>query len=361
MAIFLLFMVMPVIVWFPVTLFAHQPINSSDALKRKYLFICGILMFLMLACRHYSVGSGDGIWYYNSWSLLGNMSFSGFLSIFKNFDMESGYLMCAWILSHIFKDPQFVFVIYGLLVSVSVCRFLYKNCEDVVLGMVMFVSLGLWSFMVQGLRQGIAMCICLFAIEFCKKRKLIPYIILVTVAVLFHASAIVFAVAYSFSWLKMNVKGYFIVAICATAAMLLIDRLFMFVNIVINDAYDIGNIADTSGGFVLATIYLLIIVFSVIFFNEEDGQANHLSFFFYMALCGFITYIMRYSVNTIAQRVSYYFMFSQMIMLPAIVKRVFVNSHRAYVSFICIVLCLGIALYKASYSVLVPYVFYWQV
>lgn len=361
MAIYLLFMVMPIIVWFLTTLFCRQPINSSDKLKRRYLIICGILLFLMLGLRHYSVGSGDGGWYYNNWRYLSTTSFSAYTKLLNIFDIENGYLTIVWILSHVFKDPQFIFVFYGLLIAISVCRFLYKNCEDVVMGLVMFSTLGLWGFMVQGIRQGAAMCVCLFAVEFCKKRKPIQFFLLVALAAMFHASAVVFAVAYTFAWLKMNVKGYFVVSIGAIVSLLLLDRIFLFVNAVMNDTYEIGFTDDTSGGFVTAAIYILIVVVAVFVFRENDPDTRNIELFFYMTLCGLVTFVMRYGINTIVQRVSYYFMFGEMIVLPAIVNKALAGRQKIFANAVVIALCLGIVAYKASYSTLVPYIFFWQV
>lgn len=360
MAVYFLFMAMPLIVWLIVSLFYNESVNRSDSVKRKYIYICGALIFLMMALRHYSVGSGDGGWYYRSWSIMSELPYSSMRILLSNFDMESGYLFCSWLLAQVFKDPQYIFVFYGLLVAIAVSRFIYLNCEDVVVGMVMFTSLGLWGFMVQGIRQGIAMCICLFAIECCKKRRLVKFLILVSIACLFHASAVVFGVVYCFVFFKMNIKSYALVAVGAVTAMLIIDRLFAIINTIINDAYEVGTIDDTSGGYVTAIIYLLIILLAIIFLKEENLDSPHIAFFFYMTLCGFITFAMRFSINTIVQRVSYYFMFGQIIMLPAVIKRVFVGNGRVLVTMASVLLCLGITAYKAGYSVLVPYIFFWQ-
>ena len=129
MTVYLSFMTMPVIVWAAFYVFYKRSVLSSDILKKRYIIICGLFLFLMIALRHYSVGSGDGAWYFTNWKTLSNISLKTFYSIFGYFDIENGYLITIWTLSHVFKDPQFVFVFYGLFLAISVSRFIYKNCD----------------------------------------------------------------------------------------------------------------------------------------------------------------------------------------------------------------------------------------
>lgn len=359
MGIYLLFMFMPVIVFMPLLLIYKSSVYSSDKAKRRYLFICGMFLFLMLACKHYSVGSGDGKWYYENWKYMSSVTFGNLFKVIDSFDMEKGYLLCVWLLSHIFENPQFVFIFYGLLVAVAVCRFLYKNCENVVLGFVMFNCLGLWGFMVQGIRQGIAMCVCLFAIEYCNQRRLIPFILVVSLAMTFHASAISFLVVYIFVSLTMDLKSYILVAIYTVIAVVLMDEIYGLINYVINDSYLIGSTDNTSGGFVSAAIYILILIVAMLFFKGKNFKQKNIALFFYMTWCGFITFMMRYNINTIIQRISYYYMFGQMIVLPSNIERLG-RKDRALVYLLTINLCFGIAIYKATYSELIPYWFFWQ-
>lgn len=206
---YLAYMVSPLIIYAVLTWIYQKPISKSEKLRRKYIIICSIIIFAMIACMHRGVGSGDALWYYNNWEYMSSIDFEEFLYVHNYIDMEKGYLVAVWLLSKVFVNPQFVFVFYGLLVAVSIGRFLYINCENAVVGIVMFNCLGLWGFMVQGLRQGIAMCICLFAIEYCKQRKPVKFILIVLLAAMFHASAVAFLIVYVLPWFEMNLKGVF--------------------------------------------------------------------------------------------------------------------------------------------------------
>lgn len=361
------YMFMPVIGWALCSFFNKAPINSDDKSKRKYLIFCGLFIFLMIGLRHYSVGSGDGAWYYTQWRVLSNSTFHDLLRELRILDVEDGYIASVWIITRVLKHPQFLFVSYGLLVAISVCKFIYKNSEDVVISVIMFNCLGLWAFMVQGIRQGIAMCICLFAIEYCKTRRLIPFILTIIVAMLFHASAIVFVIVYFFPLFKMKMKWYVATTAGFVLIMPLMKYIFDFINYVINDEYVIGNVKDASGGFATTMIYILLVVISIVYVREIDLDKNHFSeryynFFFYLTLCGMITFLMRYNFSSITQRVSYYYMFGQLILLPMLIEKSFSKSHGAktLINIVVVLLCIGIAMYKSTYTELLPYNFFWQ-
>ena len=287
MAIYLLYMMMPMIVWLFFSLVLRRSVNSSDKTKRKYLITCGIFMLLMLSLRYHSVGSGDGGWYYTNWQYLSGLSIKGFLRILSNFDMETGYLTCIWIVSHIFKNPQFLFLFDGLLITITICLFLYRYSEDVVLGFTMFNCLGLWAFMVQGMRQATGMCICLYAIEFCKKKKFVPFLLLVVLASTFHASAIVFVIVYLFSFLRMNIKGYLTAIVASLLGIFSINFLFDLLNAFINDSYMVGDIEDSSGGYITLLIYILIIVATLIFGRTTENSRTF-ELFFYILLASIL-------------------------------------------------------------------------
>ena len=74
------------------------------------------------------------------------------------------------VLSHSFSGGQWLLIFSGVVFSLSVCLFTYRNSKNPVISLMVFNCLGLFNFMVQGLRQAIAMSICLFAYEQCKKK-----------------------------------------------------------------------------------------------------------------------------------------------------------------------------------------------
>ncbi len=219
-----------------------------------------------------------------------------------------------------------------------------------------FNCLGLFNFMVQGLRQAIAMSICLFAYEQCKKKHFIKFILLVAIACLFHASALVFILVYFLSKFKLNTIQMEIFAVLTFVGMQLLPYAFNILNVAMNENYDL-NSASESGGIVAILIYAVIILFGLLF---KDMSDEHYALFVYSSIVAAVAMLLRNSVNGIAERISHYFAFGQMIVLSNSIASVKEPKIKLLINTTAVLLCFGIAFYKASYSILIPYTFFWQ-
>ncbi len=330
-------------------------INAKPQKKKWFLFVCGVALFLMFALRSRYVGSQDSYNYYNNWRNLSGKSLGELLDFMDGSKMTSGYLASVWGLSHIFTSPQFAFVFSGLLFSVAVCRFIYKNCEDVVLGFLMYVTLGLYVFMAQGLRQSVAMSICLFAVEFAKKRKFIPFALLVALAMQYHVTAIVFLVVYFLYGLSLKGYNILLVGIFSGVALFLSDSIATVGNILFEREYE--NTVQ-GGGFVALGIYVIIILAAIIFSGEKKKDKTFIMFF-YMTVVGMVIYIMRYVGVQAAERISFYFMFAQMPLLSSTL-RCLKPSIRQTITLIVFLLTLVLFIYRLVDSDMVPFSFFWQ-
>ena len=352
---YLFFAAIPVVSSIIVSMHYKKSIKYNDKSKNTFLILCGVAMFLMIALRHKEVGSIDSQNYYSNWESLSSFSLNELKLFMKVTNFEAGYCTFVWIFSHIFPNGQVVFVITGILFAISVCRFIYKNSPDPELSFVMFICLGLYTFMAQGLRQSIAMSICLFGIELCKKRKFLPFVLLVLFATTFHSSAIVFLALYFIYGFTLNIRtgiGSF-----AIAGLLLAfsGPLAKLGNMIFEREYE-GEIE--SGGYVAVTIYVIILIVALVFADKKRKDKDY-SFFFFMTLLGAVFYLMRYTEVQIAERISWYFMFGQIITLPSVITR-FDKSVSFVIKSIIIVLCIALFAYRLSGDGLVAYRFFWQ-
>ena len=365
MLIYIIYILSPLLVNFLFRISKTDVVHNKKA-KRWYLLIIGIITFLMIGLRYYENGSGDSSYYYNNWIYMSSQSFSGLKTALSTIDLELGYLSTVWLLSHVFINPQFVFIFSGLFFAISVCRFLYYNSEDCVLGMLAFNCLGLFNFMAQGLRQGIAMCICLFAIEYCKKRKIVPTLLLIMLAMLFHASAASFVVVYFIYPLKLKIKNILILIVGYFAVIyIFMDKLLNIGNFLINDHYGYEkNVQDGTGAIAVA-IYIVIIAFAAIFhymYRRDDRAliSKQRSFMFYLTMIGLFVFSLRLRMDAVVQRVSYYFAFGEIALLSLSVSEISEKEIRFIIRMCMVILCAVVGIHKATYTSLVPYLFFWQ-
>ncbi len=330
-------------------------INAKPQTKKWFMFACFVALFLMFALRSKYVGSADSYNYYNNWNILSSADLGKLLDVIENSKMSWGYLVSVWTISHIFPNPQFVFVFSGFFFSLAVCRFIYKNCEDIVLGVLMYITLGLYIFMAQGLRQSVAMSICLFALEFAKKRKFIPFALLVLLAAQFHVTAIVFFVVYFIYGLSIKTITVILIGIISAVVLFFSERIVNIGNTLFDREYS-GTVS--SGGFVAFAVYFIIIVVALLLGGEKKNDKNF-AFFFYMTVIAAIIFLMRYVGTQAAERISFYFMFAQMPLLCSTLRNL-KPSVRQTVTLVVFALSISLFIYRLNGSDLIPFNFFWQ-
>ena len=356
MIVYLLYVISPILIYSVYGLITKRDPNYRKEDKNVYLIIAGIVIFLMIGLRHPGNGSVDTRRYYEFWETMSRVSFKELGYTLKNIDLEIGYQLTTWGLSQIFHHGQWQLIFSGAFYAISVCYFVKRNCPNAVLALTVFNCLGLFNFMVQGLRQSIAMCICLWAIEQCKNRKLMKFILLILLASLFHASALVFLIVYILSMLRLDIKSGIIAGVAMAIGMLLLPQFFALINKAMNDSYEIGTIVE-GGGVVAIIIYIIIVVFGLVFRDKNDS--TH-ALFVYMAIIGCIMMIMRNSVSTVVERIAQYFAFAQMAIVSNSIELLRDKKSYFLIGALIIVLCVGVAVHKVSYSSLIPYQFFWM-
>lgn len=348
-------MVSPIIVSYLMELANNVSVNNNDRSKKRYLIVVGIIMFLMIGLRHPSNGSGDTRFYYDFWEKMSSVKLSELKNIIENTDLEVGYQAVTWFLSQFLHNGQWQLIVSGAFFSYTVCSFIYRNCENVVLALMGFNCLGLFNFMVQGLRQAVAMCICLWALEMCKKKHFFGFMLLIAIAMLFHASSFIFITVYFIKDIKLNIKGFFAITAGTVIVLSLLPKAFELANFLMNEHYGTGA-GSKEGGIFAIIIYIAVLIFGIAFPNRED---NFYPMYVYMLIIATIAMILRIAVNGIIERIAWYFAFSQMAVISNSVSSIKEKRTAFVVCSEVMLLCILVALYKTSYTILIPYRFFW--
>jgi hypothetical protein len=208
----------------------------------------------------------------------------------------------------------------------------------------------------QGMRQSIAMSICLFAYMFAEKRKLMPFLILVAMATLIHKTAILFCIVYPLPHVKLKPIYIFLVIIAIATAMYSSQHIINFANDLWEKEY---NDRVLSGGYIASAIYVLICAFCL-FASKYPLEDNVDNMMFYVLVIGFISYLGRYIGTRAAERVSFYFTFSQLILLPNTLKNGRIGEKdKVAVEMAILFLCILLFMYRLHDSNFIPFKFYW--
>ena len=115
--------------------------------------------------------------------------------------------------------------------------------------------------------------------------------------------------------------------------------------------------AVEKGGFVAVLIYAIIFIITLGFDNPLKN-GNKQTPLLYVLILGFVCYIMRYFGTLAAERISFYFAFSQVALLPN-AKGIVVGKGRIIMRLAIILLAVALMAYRMHGSEFVPYRFFW--
>lgn len=329
--------------------------------KKKFLILCGLVLIFFMGCRSMYLGSEDTYRYCMGLSEAAKSS--SWQAFYIREREEIGYQVFVWLLSRVFKQPQWLLFLTSFFFVFTILRFIYKYSQNVTLSVLLYISVALMLFNMQGLRQSIAMCICIYSVDFAKRRRIVPFLLLCALATTFHRTAIVFIIVYFLC--NQNVTSAKVLLTIMVAIILLaasnyitqIANLFFTTNTAIQRTYT--KVAD-SGGYIVLTIHLLTLMLALMMDSDIFDEDNFESALFYLATIGTVCYIMRYFGTREAERISFYFAFAEVALLPNALEH-FKGKDKLVIDLLAGALAIGLFVYKLSGSDFVPYDFFWNV
>ena len=111
------------------------------------------------------------------------------------------------------------------------------------------------------------------------------------------------------------------------------------------------------GGFISVLIYFIILILTLVFDNQLK-RGNEQTPLLYILILGFVCYIIRYFGAQAAERISFYFVFSQLALLPN-AKKAVIENEQTIMRLIIIFLAVALMVYRMYDSEFVPYRFFW--
>ncbi len=270
---------------------------------------------------------------------------------------EIGFYSFVWLLARIFSHYQFLILITSIIIIGCTLVFIKRNSNNYMLSIIMFITLGLFTFCINGMRQAIAMSICLLSFEFAKNKKFIPFLLVVLLATLFHKSAIFFIIVYFLCNFKPKLSNVIIFLLIVGLFIISSKNLvYIFDNLVDQD-YGSSDSVD-SGGYVTVLIYLISIIFSLIFVREWKTNQNIFSLLL-ITIFGFVMFLMRYFTIQIYERISYYLFYFILLLLPNVVSQ-FKDKEKILVNIIIIAFCVFLFAYRLHGSLFENYSFFFN-
>ncbi len=182
-------------------LYAIKQSRPAGYDKGRFDFVSGPL-FLLLPMLSFSVVMGMR---YD----VGTDYFAYLNGYIYNFDVGKGEIIFIWI-RQLFNQLNLHYSVYfSFLAFINVSFFIYAfKREAFIMPLLIFFLFtnGDWMFWMNGIRQALALCIWIYALNFIEKKKFWWYLFWCVIAIGFHKSAIILISLYP---ILRNGKDYF--------------------------------------------------------------------------------------------------------------------------------------------------------
>ena len=159
------------------------------------------------------------------------------ISSANGYRVEPGYSLLNYFVSLFTRDVHIYMLVVAVLVVTLTAVLLYRVSPIPWIGMFVFASFGFYGNSLNFIRQCIAIAIFLYSIEYIKKKKFIPYLLIILLASTFHKSMLIMIPVYFIARIAVNWKSLLTWSALAVVASVLAWPLFNFVTKYIYQAY----------------------------------------------------------------------------------------------------------------------------
>lgn len=247
---------------------------------------------------------------------------------------EIGYLWMNKIIGYFTNNYQWLFIVYSIFIFFSVGRFIEKYSRIPWLSLFLFFTYGFFNFSFTAVRQAIAISCLLFSFDFIKERKFLKFAILVSIASLFHTTAILFITAYIAVYIKPSWRNFTYIILAGTCICILFSAIFGFV-ISYFQYYEhysettyIGEAGLANSLYIVISSLIWIVSYTILKRNSQlsspKSATNRLCLI--LVALAVAIYIISLKAN-IFDRLALYFNIFSIILLPNAISRLSLHSR----------------------------------
>ncbi len=287
-------------------------ISQKKKNPRKFFLIsAGIVIVLIFGSRYFINGFTDEITYNYLYQGYRELSFGEFVDI-RLGERDFGFYLTFWAMSHIIPWAQFpIYFITAAFVAVTF-RFIYKNTNGTVIPVLVMLAFGIFSFHMAAYRQCFAMCLCILAYEFAKKRGvkgLIPYALLMFVAAFMHISSVIFIPVYFLIRIKRGGGGGIVWIISLASAALAATGIMTFASEILEDDDLVDKLEFSTLGLLIQMVIMAVpFILSLLRLYDTKRLAGVQWVLLILVSLGMVFLLFKYVYFTY-ERVSYYYSF----------------------------------------------------
>ena len=328
--------------------------KRNFALAFFFVFLTMLLMF-----RHESVGN-DTRNYISYFRAFSNKSWKSLTSE----SWEVGFAYFNKIVSLFSKNAQVFFAITAILTTYMIYPTYKRLCIDSTLTIVLFVNMSTFIMMFSGIRQMLAIAIGFLAYEFTRKKKLVPYALMVALAMFFHTSAFMLLLMYPVYHLKLTKKGLIAVVPILGFIFVFNEPIFTFLAEYLEKYTRFEAELSSTGAYTILILFAMFVAFSFVIPDEKAMDTETLGLRNLLILS--LALQMFAPLHTLAMRMNYYYIIFIPLLIPKIMQYRKKDMHNVALLArpIMVAFFLGYFFYSAYTSDnnlhVFPYKFFWE-
>lgn len=332
-------------------------IRSNDSRKAAMKFFWFILL-MMLLLRNTCVGA-DIVNYDRIFNIVNYSSWKQ--SVFRSPEIAFNALMK--IIAVFFGNFRWMMTVSAVLSICFLALAYVRYTDDASLTIAIFVNTSNFVMLFSGLKQSIAISLGFLAFEKVRKKKLIPFIFIVLLAVLFHPSAFMLFLMYPLYYIKLTKK--WIPGIVATLGIVFIFNRQIFgvlTRLLLMFTEYEGAITET-GAYTMLILFGIFAVFSYIIPDEKKMDADTLGMRNFLLFA--VALQMFAPLNSLAMRMGYYYI----AFIPLVIPKVISYRRKRWNQVAIFARCIMIVFFAFYFFVTAPdnnvlntfpYKFFWE-
>ena len=281
--------------------------------NRQSLFIFFFLLAVIVGLRHQNVGNDtrNYIYYFEqysekTWLELSKMS------------VEFGFAYFNKFVS-IFTQVVNMFFLVTAFVTFAMIYITYKRlCTDSSLTIVLYVTMSTFVMAFSGIRQMLAIGLGFVAYELTRNKKLIPFILMVVLAITVHTSAFMLLFMYPIYHAKITKKWLYIVVPVITLIFVFNNQIFSTLSMLLETFTEYNTSKTDTGAYAMLILFVIFAVFAFLIPDEAAldketiGLRNFLLFSLVLQMFA--------PLHSLAMRMNYYYIIFIPLLIPKIIK-----------------------------------------
>jgi hypothetical protein len=228
---------------------------------------------------------------------------------------EIGFHTLTKAITYITDNPSVYLAITSALICIFLGIYINRSASSKIYAVYFYYTIGLFAFSMAGLRQVLAMSICLLAYEAIRKKRLIHFIIIIGVAFLFHKTAIIFLPAYPIARFQWK-RNYILLALASFGVFIIFyQELYTFIAQLVG--YENYAVVSSSHGEIFTVILLAIGVLGLIYKDRLIRLDSSNLMFLNLHFALILLWLFRFVIGMV-ERPSFYYLYATIILLDKI-------------------------------------------